>query len=349
MRLKHKLIGLFIAICLLAVPFTALAAEKTNPLIFPTETIEYTAYPDTIINILLLGIDLGREGYWGSALKDRITDCHTDAVMVVAINLTQNRIDIISIPRDTVTIVPGVRGVYKLNAAVNCADTLAEGLERTQASVEKLLGGIKIAGYFAVDMAAMFTLGDALGGIEYDVDMNYYGDSGRKYSRGLQHLDGQGIMDYVRVRKNATIDGTDLGRTRRQREMMTAILQKLARDSGSALRVLDALANPANGVFTNMSGAKAVGFASLSSLLLQGGDLQINSYTMEGGYSYAMKWNFTFTDEEARAEILQTVYGVEMPRLQYVSRKHADFYADTGFYSMHLINICTELTKDLQG
>ncbi len=346
---KHKGLSLLLTICLLAMPLAAGAAEQNNPLIFPSESVAYVSYPDTIINILLLGIDFGRPGYWGSGLKDTITDCHTDAVMVMAINLTQNKIDIISIPRDTVTIVPGVRGVYKLNAAVNCADTLAGGLERTQASVEKLLGGVKITGYFAVDMGAMFTLGDALGGIEYDVDMNYYGGGGRKYVRGLQHLDGQGIMDYVRARKNATIDGTDLGRTRRQREMMTAILQKLASDSGSALRVLDAMADPANGVFTNMSGAKAVGFVSMASLLMQGGDMQIHSYTMEGSYQYAMKWNFTFTNEKARAEVLQTVYGVEMPQLQYVSRKHADFYEDAGFYDMHLINICTELKKDLKG
>ncbi len=349
MRLKYRMISLWLGVCLLVMPFAALAVEKTNPLIFPSETIDYIAYPDTILNVLLLGIDLGREGYWGSAFKDTITDCHTDAVMVVAFNLTQNKIDIVSIPRDTVTIVPGVRGIYKLNSAVNCATTLARGLERTQASVEKLLGGIKISGYFAVDMGTMFKLGDALGGIDYEVDMSYGGDSGRRYTKGFQHLDGQGIMDYVRARKNATVDGTDLGRTRRQREMITAIMKKLMRDSASALNVLNALADPANGVFTNMTGVKATGFLSLAPLLLKSGGPEIHSYTMVGGYHPAMGWNFTFTDQNARIELIQAVYGVSVSPMPYVSREHTKFYEDVGFYSMHVINLCTELLAELKA
>jgi len=343
-------ISLVLGICVLAGSLTAAAAvEKQNPLIFPDFNVEYRSYPDTILNVLLLGIDFGQEGYWGSGFKDRITDCHTDAVMVVAFNLTQNRVDIISIPRDTVTIVPGVRGIYKLNSAVNCSDTLLGGLARTQASVERLLGGIKIDCYFAVDMGAMFTLGDALGGIDYDVDMTYGGDSGIQYTQGFQHLDGIGIMDYVRARKNATVDGTDLGRTRRQREMMTAIIHKLISDSKAAMSVLNALADPKNGVFTSMTGTQAIGFLSLAPLMLKSGGPMITSYTMQGGYRTAMGWNFTFTDEDYRAELLKTVYGVEVEPLRYVSRAHTDFYADTGFYTMHVINLSTEFIADVKA
>ncbi|MFH1512821.1 MAG: LCP family protein, partial [Bacillota bacterium] len=134
MRLKGQpaIVSLLIFSFLLLFPNAGAAAESVNPLIEPYEITEYTQTTDQIVNILLLGIDLGMEGYWGSGYKNKIEDCHTDAVMVVAINLDQQRIDLISLPRDTVTYVPGVRGIYKLNAAMNCAQSLREGLENTK-------------------------------------------------------------------------------------------------------------------------------------------------------------------------------------------------------------------------
>ena len=313
-----------------------------HPILFPSQSVAYTAYPDTMINVLLLGIDFGAEGYWGSGYKKDILNCHTDAVMVAAINLTKQRIDIVSLPRDSVTIVPGVRGIYKLNGAVNCAATLAEGLERTQAAVEWLMGGIRIDCYFAVDMNTMFLLGDAIGGVEFEMDMNYTGSSGARYYKGLQQLDGTGIMDYVRARTNATVDGNDLGRTRRQREMMTAVLHKLAGDKQSAQRVLTVLSSPESGFFTSMTGTQTVGFLAALPMLLRMNTDSIASYTLEGRYRSAMGWNFTFTDADRRAEVLKTVYGVDMPPLAYVSYKHAKFYEDSGFYSIHIINIAGE-------
>ena len=47
-------------------------------------------------------------------------------------------------------------------------------------------------------------IGDLIGGIDYDLDMAYTGSSGRTYQKGYQHLDGTGIYDYMRARRNAT-------------------------------------------------------------------------------------------------------------------------------------------------
>jgi len=341
--LWKRALGFALAVCLLA--GTGAAVEMTNPIIFPTDGIGYQSYPDTIVNILLLGIDFGTEGFWGSMYKKDILECHTDAMMVVAVNLTKNKVDIISFPRDTVTIVPGVRGVYKLNGAVNCGDTVQEGLERTVASVEKLLGGVKIDGYFAVDMNAMILLGNAMGGVDYMVDMDYTGSSGRLYNDGFQHLDGMGIMDYVRARSNATVEASDYGRTRRQREMMTAVMQKLMGDTKSAMSVLDALADPETGVFTSITGAQAVGFLAFLPLLFGRDGELFTSYTLKGAYRSAMGWNFTFTDNEYRAEVLKTVYGIDAEPLEYVSYQHASFYADSGFYTVHVVTIADEFIE----
>lgn len=323
--------------------------KAENPILFPTNEQADTAYADNIVNILFTGIDFGTEGHWGSGYKTEIADCHTDAVMVVAINLTQNRIDIVSIPRDSVTIVPGVRGVYKLNSAVNCAATVQEGLERTVAAAEWFLGGVAIDCYFAVDMNTMTALGDAIGGVDFEMDMDYVGSSGHSYVKGWQHLNGTGIMDYVRARTNATVDGNDLGRTRRQREMMTAVFEKLATDHAAITNVLETLTDPDSGFFTDLTGTQAVGLLALAPMLLTLDAEQITSYSLVGKYRTAMKYNFTFTDEENRAAVIEAVYGFTPEPLQYVDYAHTDWLMETGFYSIHVIRVATELKEAVEA
>jgi len=346
-------LGLLVVLLLLGSAGFAAAEEAEvkpyNPMLFPSSGISYISCPDTIVNVLLMGIDFGTDGYWGSGYKEDIRDCHTDAVMVIAVNLTKNRIDLISLPRDSVTIVPGVRGIYKLNGAVNCGDTLMEGLGRTTASVEQMLGGIKIDCWFAVDMNTMFKLGDAIGGVDFYVDMKYVGSSGKSYVVGWTHLNGTGIMDYVRARTNATVDGNDLGRARRQRDMMTAVFNQMIENPESAANVLGVLGDPDAGFFTSMTNAQAVGFAMLLPMLMQLDENSFASYSLDGKYRTAMGYNFTFTDQEHRAEVIQTVYGVAVEPLPYVSFQHASFLMNTGFASIHAITAAKEFMDQVEA
>lgn len=350
MRKIQRILAVLFILCL-AAPAAAqeAAVSPENPIIFPREGVSYVSVPDSIVNVLFMGIDFGAEGYWGSGYKNDILQCHTDAVLVVAINLTRRRIDIVSLPRDSLTVVPGVRGVYKLNGAVNCARTLKEGLGRTKASVEWLLGGVKIDCYFAVDMNTMFRLGDAIGGVDFNVDMEYVGSSGKTYVIGWQHLNGTGIMDYVRARKNATVDDNDLGRARRQRDMMTAVFNQLITNRQSATNVLNVLADPSSGFFTDMTSAQAVGFVVLLPTLLGMDKDRFTSYSLDGKYRSAMGFNFTFTDQEHRTEVIKTVYGIDVPPLPYVSYEHTKWLMETGFSSARTLAVADELRQKIQA
>ena len=88
---------------------------------------------DNIVNVLLLGVDADYKPYAAGG-----GDRHTDAIMVVAINMTKNKVDLISIPRDTFTYVPGVKGMYKMNGAINTGGGVEKGdvgFEKTCESV----------------------------------------------------------------------------------------------------------------------------------------------------------------------------------------------------------------------
>ncbi len=67
-------------------------------------------------NIMLIGVDHSeeRETWKGKRAF------HSDVMIVLSINKDTGKIDLISLPRDTYAKIPGVKGVYKLNASIDC-------------------------------------------------------------------------------------------------------------------------------------------------------------------------------------------------------------------------------------
>ncbi|MHC1787788.1 MAG: LCP family protein [Christensenellales bacterium] len=322
-----------------------LALPAANPLVDreANRVKTYLAIPEGIVNILLLGIDSDAEG------KDytyRVEESHTDTMIVMAVNLAQRRVDLISIPRDTMAYVPGTRGVYKLNGAINVGATRAgqparspEGFQATCDTLSWVMGGLRLDHYLAIDMPAMAAIGDQMGGIDFDVVMNY-GSETRRYKAGLQHLDGQGMVDYFRARTNATQDpGSDLARTGRQRALLTALLRKLMGSQRLLLSLISGTSSDPvirGGFFTDLDLKDLPSLLGTALMLTAAGDGQqavsVGSHVIRGTYRNAFgNWKFTFTDQEHRRDVIRAVYGVEVPPLQYVSYPYAKWLYLSGF------------------
>ena len=311
-----------------------------NPLLVPQQ-VPVAKTQQRYTNILLLGIDFGFTGYLASGrnVKKTLEDCHTDAVLVLSINMTTSDVNLISLPRDTVTYVPGVHGIYKLNGAFNCAETLDEGFSRICDAASWLLGGISIDHYCAVDMEAMIALGDFIGGVDLDVKMDYKGNSGKYYQKGKQHLDGMGIMDYVRARKNATLDGHDIGRTGRQRQAMIAIFQKIRRNAGLIKDGWDYANSGEINFFTDLSLAKVLNLLNK----VKNAD-EIGSYVITGDYRGALNgWNFTFTDQANRIDVIKNVYGIEVEEIPYVSYRYTEWLMEEGMHTAQYISVSEKI------
>lgn len=327
----------------------AMAWETSrNPLLDP-QPVTLVETEDEFYNILLAGIDLGNyNGYWASGGKNTLEDCHTDVIMVISLNKTKNQVSLVSLPRDTFTYVPGVHGVYKLNAAVNCADSTEEGLQRVCDAASWLLGGVPIHSYVAVDMEALISLVDAIGGVDFEMDMSYKGHSGIVYYEGMQHLDGVGVMDYVRARKNATVEHNDIGRTRRGRDMMLTIFDKIQQNmkeegmGGLMMDLINLIFSEEFNILTNLSMTDLLSLADVA--LSIGGSDDIGSYVLDGGYSLALNdWNFTFTDQENRKNVLRDVYGIEAEEIPYVSWGYTPWLLEYGFPVSRQILIAREI------
>jgi len=185
-------------------------------------------------NILILG--MGGKNHPGGQL--------TDTMIAVSIDYPDNKIGMISIPRDLWAPIPGFSHA-KINEAYHDGEenkkTTGGGGALSSRTVENVLG-IPIHYYISLDFEGFKKIVDTVGGVdiyvENDINDPYYPAANMvnyapfKISAGLHHMDGDLALKYARSRKTTS----DFDRSRRQMQVMAAIREKVLS--------LDILANP---------------------------------------------------------------------------------------------------------
>lgn len=189
----------------------------------PTTTPETAESPLALVkgrvNLLLLGTD--RREREGSASR-------TDTIMVATLDPETRSAGVLSIPRDLWVTVPGY-GQERINAAYELGEISqrGRGLDLTRKTVEQLLG-VPIHHYVLVGFAGFEKLVDELGGVVLDVERpiwddefpdHHYGTRRIFFQPGLQRLDGESALWYVRTRHA----DSDFGRARRQQQLLLAL------------------------------------------------------------------------------------------------------------------------------
>ena len=333
-----KIVAFFMIVLMCLSGVQAVHADKksSSPILDPA-TVRYVQTKDDFLNILFLGLDVTAGDIHASGNKRTVMKSHTDVIMLLAINKTKGRMDLLSIPRDTLCYVPGVYGVYKINAAFNTATNPAEGLRHVRDTVSWFLGGIKIDAYCAVDLQAMKTLTDKMGGIDFEVDMNYTGSSGKKYKIGYQHLDGMGVVDYVRARKNATREANDMGRTTRNRKMMIAIFDKLKSDMNMINELWAESQKSSVNFYTDMNGIRVI--TDLWDFFQGIESAEIGSHMIPGVYEdYVLGyWSLNITDQAERTKIIKNLFGFTAKELPYTSKNYCRWLLNGGFQAIQNI------------
>jgi polyisoprenyl-teichoic acid--peptidoglycan teichoic acid transferase len=221
-------------------------------------------------NLLLLGSDNDNKFSFPSVL--------TQVVMVAHIDPLQNRVALVSIPRDSWVAVPGRTGRHKIDQAFYLGSdpqhSFDDGVRLVRATVEQDYG-IPIDRYAWVGLSGFANMINTLGGLDIDlthpiVDDSYPNDTGKDASNpyafkrlylapGPQHLNGQQALEYVRSR-HADLIG-DIGRTQRQQEILTALKQKF--DAPNVVNHLSALFHDLSGqVYTDLSASEMLSVAS---------------------------------------------------------------------------------------
>lgn len=154
--------------------------------------------------VLLLGTD-EREGDRG----------RTDTIVLASVS--EKSIQLVSIPRDTRTAIPGRSGQTKINHAYSYGGTAL-----TIKTVEEFLN-VPVDYFIKVDMQGFTELIDQIGGVTIHNEFAFESD-GKAFPKGSVALHGDDALKYVRMRYEDP--NGDFGRQKRQQAVMRALLDK---------------------------------------------------------------------------------------------------------------------------
>lgn len=261
-RLKKKyrvLRGVYVAVVAIAavivIGYGVYKVAVPTPSMAPAETNQ-TAEEDTAPGMTKGSHVRKEQTYTFMLVCPDQSSGNADAIMLVTYDVPNQKVGMLSIPRDTL-----VNESYpKINASLHA------GVENLQEVVSDLVG-YPIDFYISIDLDGFVELVDAVGGVEFDVPVEmYYNDPTQDlnifYQPGMQHLDGQSAMEVCRFRKNG--DGTgyplgDIQRSETVRNLMITVAKKLVANIGKLDQFMDILQR---NVDTNLSGTDLAWFAT---------------------------------------------------------------------------------------
>lgn len=257
-----------------------------------------------LVNALLIGTD--KEGL------------RSDTIMLVSFDDNSNRVNILSIPRDTRVELNG--HTEKINAAFGLG--MLEAEEDPDVNDEDMLidevkkiTGMPIHYFITINVDGFVDVIDALGGVDFDVpyDMDYDDpaqDLHIHLKAGEQHLDGQAAHDFVRFRHNNDNSAPgeyvmgDEGRIYWQQKFMEALAeQKLKPEYISKIDDLYSVIK--ENVRTNLT------FTDIMRILNAALDVDLSemeSYQLPGESAYIGGVWYYIYDEEDTSQLVSDVF-----------------------------------------
>ena len=215
------------------------------------EIVEYNnhkyKYNEDIVSIAFMGIDkrdLDDNSAIGSAGQ-------ADADMVAAIDTNTGKTKIIAIPRDTIVDVDvySESGIFLHSEEMQLCLSYAYGdggessAKNVTKSMSRVLYGIPINKYFALDLNGIAPINDSIGGVTV-VSMYDFPDQNIKKGDSV-HLTGDLTETYVRRRDMNSVDAS-LNRTDRQIQYIKAFASQLVPAVINDLGVIRNLYNTAS-------------------------------------------------------------------------------------------------------
>jgi LCP family protein required for cell wall assembly len=157
---------------------------------------------------------------------------NTDTMMVATLNTETHKLNVVSIPRDTLVNVSWpTKKANSLFANV--------GIDGTITKLADILG-YEVDFYVIVDLKAFSALVDAVDGVDFDVpvSMNYDDPSQNlsiHISKGMHHMNGKDAIGVVRFRSGYA--SADIGRIATQQKfLMSAASQILAKKNSISIK-----------------------------------------------------------------------------------------------------------------
>lgn len=271
-------------------------------------------YKEDILTFLVMGIDKNSDV---KEVKEGTDGGQADALFLVVVDSTDKSIKIVGINRNSMTDIKiyDEKGEYvdtvKAQIAVQhgFGNGVEESCEYQKEAVEKLFYGLPIHGYAAVNMSAIPTINDAVGGVDVKVleDLTKKDKSLVKDER--VHLMGKSAFWYVQYRDTSVFASADL-RLARQKQYLNSFIaaaKKAAKEDISVVLNLYQAVMPQ--MVTDVSLDEV---AYLAPILLDYRFGTDNFYMMEGEMVMGEKFEEFYPDETALYEMILEVFYEEV-------------------------------------
>ena len=199
--------------------------ESAREGIFITYNGKEYQYNENIINFLCLGID---KDIPIEQKRDTGSEGLADAVLLVSVDVEDNLISLLAIPRDTIVPVKvqDAQGNFvrtengQITLQYAYGKTAEDSCELMLDAVSNLLYKVPIQRYCSINFQAVPTLNDAIGGVDVEVLEDIWGEHCTLYQGTVAHLDGYEALDYIRWRAEWEA-GSSMTRLERQKQYMS--------------------------------------------------------------------------------------------------------------------------------
>ena len=221
----------------------------------------------------------------------------SDTIMLAFLDKENKKIKLLSVLRDTYVTIPNSGEKTKINHSYAYG-----GIPLLESTLETNLG-ITVDHYVQVDFEGFASLIDALGGVTIDVEKDMRNDSENiNLKKGVQTLNGQEALGYVRWRSDAL---ADVSRVQRQQKFMKAVLEEVAQTS--TLWKLPSLVNIFNNnVKTDMSTMQMLSIANTYRTMSEDA---IETYSLPGTPQTINGISYWIPDQEQCNTLLEYLVG----------------------------------------
>ena len=267
-------------------------------------------YNKQIMTFLIMGIDKNSDV---QKVAEGTDGGQADALFLAVLNNEDKTIKVIGINRNTMADVDiyGNDGNYVRTVKAQIAvqhgfgNGMEESCEYQQSAVQKLLYNLPIHGYAAINMSAISTINDAVGGVDVTVleDLTIKDKSlikGKKV-----HLMGESAFWYVKYRDTTVFGSADmrLARQKQYLQNFIAAAKRTAKNDISSVMELYRAIMPQ--MVTNVSPDE---IAYLAPMLTEYRFDEDGFYTMEGETVRGEQFEEFYPDEEALLRIILDVF-----------------------------------------
>lgn len=200
------------------------------------------AYNKDILTFLIMGIDKNSDV---KEVAEGTNGGQADALFLAVMNPHDKSISVVGINRNTMTDIDlyNEEGAYinTVKAQIAVQHGFGNGVEKSceyqQKAVQKLLYNLPIHGYAAINMSAIPTINDAVGGVDVTVLEDLTGADSTLQKGAEVHLMGKSAFWYVKYRNTREFGSADR-RLERQKQYLNAFIRKAKQAAGKDISVV---------------------------------------------------------------------------------------------------------------